>query len=139
MNKKIVIGLLVIAGLVTIGYGQFWLRYYWATEESNKETTQTKCNDGIGEEFTGTIKKIERFEYSDFMNKNFFALEIRTNDSLNNFRTYQFSLEPYRDVLDFAKSGQVITKKRGQNNFTLKTDLEQQKSFVIPDCKLIEE
>jgi len=108
-------------------------------EKSNKETVEKKCKDVIADEFFGTIQKIERYEYSDFMNENFFALEITTTDSTNRFRTYQFNLDEYKEVLEFASNGQMIEKLKGQDVFVLTTIEGQKKYFIIPDCRLIGE
>jgi hypothetical protein len=107
-------------------------------EKSEKELQALDCLEGINEEFSGTIKRVERYESSDFLHKNFFALEIQTTDTTNQFKTYQFSLRYDRDVLDFAVADQTIEKHRGQNSFVLRTSKGQQKTFTIPDCSFID-
>ncbi|MBS1507049.1 MAG: hypothetical protein JSS79_10425 [Bacteroidetes bacterium] len=139
MTKKWTIGFSVIVLCVVVYYGQFWIRYYLATEKSNKEAGEAKCKDGIADEFSGTIEKVQRYEYSDFMKKKFFALEIKTTDSSDKFRTYQFNLEEYRDVLEFVATGQEIKKVKGQDTFVLRTNHGQEMNFTIPDCRLIGE
>lgn len=137
MIKKLAIVFSVIVFCIVLYYGRFWLQYYWATEKSNKETAQFKCKDGIEEEFTGTIDKVNRYEYDDFMNKNFFALQILTTDSVDRFKTYQFNLEEYRDVLEFVNAGQRIEKIKGQDTFVLRIDDGQEGRFKIPYCPLV--
>ena len=137
MAKRLTIVFSVIVLFVILYYGHFWLQYYLATEKSNKETGKSKCKEGIEEEFSGTIDKVNRYEYDDFMNKNFFALEILTTDSIDGFKTYQFNLKEYRDVLEFANAGQRIEKIKGKDTFLLNSDNGQKRSFTIPDCRLV--
>jgi hypothetical protein len=59
MAKKLIIGILIVVLFAVVGYGFFWLRYFLATEESNKETVRAKCDEGIAEAFTGTIFKLK--------------------------------------------------------------------------------
>jgi hypothetical protein len=137
MTKKVIIIFSIIVICSVLYYGLFWLRYYLALEKSSEETKLSKCKDGIEEEFSGTIDRVNRYEYSDFMNKNFFALEILTTDSLDKFKTYHFNLKEYRDILDFANVGQRIKKIKGQDTFILNSDRGQERSFTIPDCRLV--
>jgi len=139
MTKKLIVGLSIVGLLLASYYGLFWLQYYWALEKSNRETVRAKCEKGVEQGFSGTIDKINRYEYDEFMTKNFFALEIVTSDSLDRHKTYQFNLNEYNGVLDFSKIGQRIEKIRGNDTFTLTSDNGKSKRFTIPDCRLITE
>jgi len=139
MTKKLIVGLLIVGLLPASYYGLFWLQYYWAMEKSNRETVRAKCEEGIEQNFSGTIEKINRYEYSEFMTKNFFALEILTSDSLDRYKTYQFNLKEYNDVLEFSKVGQGIEKIKGTDTFTLTADNGENRTFTIPDCRLVTE
>lgn len=70
------------------------------------------------------------------MNKDFFCLKIETTDTMNKFIDYQVNMEPYKDILTFAKSGQKILKRKGKDTFVIFIDERNQKTFSIPDCKL---
>jgi hypothetical protein len=137
LNTKVFLGFVVITIAGFALYEQFGDPTVTPIEQSDKEMEIMDCSEGINEEFTGTITRIERYDDSDFMHKNFFALEIRTNDSTNQFRMYQFSLRYDYDLLDFVTPEQRIEKLRGQNSFVLSTTQGRQKSFTIPDCGFV--
>lgn len=130
---KILIIILVLA--VVIFIGQFYVRYYLAIEKSNKESTITDCTDNINESFKGEIYQINRFEYDSYMNKNFFLIKIKLADSLHSYINYQYVLEPYKEILTYARLGQKVIKVKGKNTFTLYLDSNKTKSFSVPSCK----
>ncbi len=110
------------------------LKLYFAIEKSNKEASISKCKDGILQTFTGTIQEVDRYDYDNYMNKNFFSLHIKTTDSTNKHIDYQFILETNKVVLDFAQAGQQIRKDKGNDFFKITNSSGQQKTFKIPDC-----
>ena len=129
--RNILIGLLAI---IIISFASFYYAYYISMQEANEKGKQMKCKEFIEQSFFGTITKIERFEDSDFMNKNFFALSIKTNDSLNKFIDYQFNLEPNKNILAFAKVGQLIFKHKNKDTFELIDHYEKKRTYKLPFC-----
>ena len=105
-------------------------------KKSNKETIISKCNDGIIQSFSGSIVKIDRYEYDEFMSKSFFTLKIKTTDTSNTYIDYQFHLEHYKNILNFTKPGQKVLKEKGKDTFIVFTDNTHKRTFTIPDCKL---
>lgn len=139
MVKKIAMVVSIIVFCIGGYFAFFWLQYYSAIEKSNRETATINCKNGAEDEFFGKIVRVERYEHNDFMNANFFALEILTIDAADRFKTYQFNLNEYSEVLDFVKVGQSIEKNRGQDKFQLKNEEGNEKSFTIPYCKLLKD
>ena len=78
--------------------------------------------------------EINRYDYDKFMNKNFFALSIKTNDTIIEFINYQFNLEPSKNILDFVKVGQTIIKSKNSDSFDLIDNYGIKRTFKIPYC-----
>lgn len=131
----IVAPLALIAGFIVAPH----YVYYLALEKSNKETRLMKCREGITEEFDGVIVGIEKYEYIDFMHGRYFALSISTGSGLNTFVSYQFTVESCRELLDFARLGHTVKKKRGEKTFMLASKTGEERTFVIPHCNIVEE
>lgn len=134
MNKtlKWTIVSILIGGLLI--YFGFWALYYFSMKEANEKGRQMSCQENIQEEFQGKIRTIDRYEYSSFMNENFFGLNIKTNDTLKKSISYQFDIEENKDLLEFVKTGQAIRKERGKDIFLLTTSDGVTKNFKVPDC-----
>lgn len=127
--------ILSIVTIAIIGIAVVYLIYDDAIGEANEEGKKMKCKENTEQSFTGTITEVNRYEYSSFMNKNFFALSIKTADSINKFIDYQFNLETSENVLDFAKVGQTIIKHKGIESFDLIDDQGIEGTFKVPDCE----
>jgi hypothetical protein len=128
---QVVLTFVVIAVLFYVG---LWVAYYFATEKSNRETRITRCKEDQEAYFEGEIIRIDRYEYSSFMNSNYFGLEIKTNDTARQFVTYQFDLKSRKTVLDFVSIGQKMRKEKGSTNFILFIENDKRKEFKLPYC-----
>ena len=134
MNKtlKWTIVSIVVCGLLI--YFGFWAVYYFSMKEMNEKSRQMNCQENIKEEFQGNIQTVDRYEYSTYMNENFFGLEINTKDTLKKSVTYQFDIEGNKDLLEFVKTGQAIRKQKGNDIFLLTTSDGITKHFKVPNC-----
>lgn len=125
---------IIAVALTIIGFAIIYLIYYLSMQEANENGKKMNCKENIEQSFLGTIIEIKRYEYSEFMKNNFFALSIKTNDSLKKFIDYQFNLETNKNILYFAKKGQTILKVKGNKTFTIMDNYGIQKTYTIPYC-----
>jgi hypothetical protein len=110
------------------------LTYYFSIEKANKEGFEKACKENIEQKFQGHLVDINRFEYDNFMHNRFFNLHIKVNDNTNNYIDYHYNLKPNKEILDFAKTGQIVIKIKGQDTFTLIDTTGVCKTFKIAKC-----
>lgn len=134
MEKKAGIIILLIGLLCIITYAGFWVEYYFAMQEANKEAIEMACKENMERQFEGRLANIERFEYNNDMHNRFFSLHIIISDSTNISIDYQYNLEPNKEILDFAKTGQLAVKVKGEDSFTLMDTTGEKKTFKIAKC-----
>ena len=128
---QVALTFVIVAVLFYVG---FWVAYYFATEKSNREAKITRCKEDQESHFEGEIISIDRYEYSSFMNSNYFGLQIKSNDTANQFVTYQFDLKSRKTILDFVSIGQKVRKEKGSTNFILFIANDKRKNFKLPYC-----
>ncbi|MFZ4400997.1 MAG: hypothetical protein ACOYO1_13250 [Bacteroidales bacterium] len=103
-------------------------------KKANKEVLEISCKENTEQEFVGRIIDINTFDYSDYMNGQFFNLHIRINDSTKEYIDYLYSLKPNREILDFAKVGQKAIMIKGEYTFKLTDSTGVQRTFKIAKC-----
>ena len=96
---------------------------------------EISCVEQTNQFYSGKIYKVLRYEYSGYMNQNFFGLEILTLDSTENRISYQYLIESNSDLLEFAEIGQAIKKEIGNDYFELISKNGTSKTFKVPDCE----
>jgi hypothetical protein len=133
-KKKTKIWSTIIGAIILIGFGGVYLTYYLSMKDANEKGKHMKCKENMEQSFLGTVTEINRYDYDQFMNKNFFALSIKTNDTTIKFIDYQFNLEPSKNILDFAKVGQTIIKSKNSDSFDLIDNYGIKRTFKIPYC-----
>jgi hypothetical protein len=124
----------MIGALILIGFGGVYLTYYLSMKDANEKGKQMKCKENMEQSFLGIVTEINRYDYDQFMNKNFFALSIKTNDTTIKFIDYQFNLEQSKNILDFAKVGLTIIKKQNSDSFDIIDNYGIKRTFKIPHC-----
>lgn len=138
MTKRAGIIILTIGLLCLLGYGGFWVSYYFEMQKANKEALEMACRENIEQEFVGRIIDINTFDYSEYMHDRFFNLHIRINDSTKEAVDYHYNLKPNKEILDFAKLGQKVLKVKGQDTFVLTDSTGEEKVFKIAKCAKME-
>jgi cbb3-type cytochrome oxidase subunit 3 len=128
---KVTIGLIVLCLLL---YAGFWLAYYSSMQGANAKANVSKCSEEQEVTFEGVVSRINRYEYSSHMNKNFFGVVIKTTDSTNNFIYWQFGFPGHQEILTVISPGQRVVKARGSKSFTLFVTKDIKKEFAIPFC-----
>ena len=116
-----------------IYYVGFQIIYYFAIEKSNREAQEQGCEEEKKGYFIGIAIRIERYEYDDFMNQNFFSIGIKTQDSI--YINYQFYLKENKDLLTFISIGDSIVKQSNEAKFLVIKKNKPRKTFVTPSCK----
>lgn len=107
-------------------------------QETNKKGIENACRENIEQEFTGRIIDIETFDYDNFMHGRFFNLHIRINDSTREYVNYHYNLKPNKEILDFAKVGQIAVKTKGEDIYQLIDSTGEKRTFKIAKCAKIE-
>jgi hypothetical protein len=130
---KWIIGIIFLGGFLY--YFGFWAVYYFSMKKSNKEAMEISCVEQTNQSYDGKIDKVLRYEYSGYMNQNFFGLDILTEDSTENRISYQFLIKSNSDLLKFAEVGQAIKKEKGKDYFELTLKNGISKTFKVPDCE----
>jgi hypothetical protein len=138
MTKRARIFFLTIGFLYLLGYGGFYLKYYFSIREVNKKGLEMACSENKEQEFVGRIININTFDYDNFMHGRFFNLQIRINDSTKECIDYHYNLKPNKEILDFARVGQKATKIKGKDTFILTDSVDNQRSFKIAKCARVE-
>lgn len=138
MTKRTIMIVLTIGILCLLGYGGFYLKYYFSIQEANKEGLEMACRENKEREFIGRIIDINTFDYSDYMHGRFFNLQIIINDSTKEYVDYHYNLNPNKDILDFAKVGQKAIKIKGEDTFKLADSTGAQRTFKIAKCAKVE-
>jgi hypothetical protein len=128
---KFLIGLIVLCLLLYLG---FWAAYYFSMQRVNARAKVTKCLEGQNLSFEGIVTRIDRYEYSNFMNKNYFGLTIKTADTTNRYIDWQFLIEESRVILNVVTVGQKVQKIKGDKFFYLYVIGGQRKVFKVPYC-----
>lgn len=106
--------------------------YSMTIREMNKESRERQCVYETVESFKGKITRINRYEYSDYMNKNLFGLEIKTQSPIDTIIEYQFEIKKYADLLKSVNLGDTILKLKNKNTFELTKD--GGKKYKTPHC-----
>ena len=114
---KWIIGIILLGGFLY--YFGFWAVYYFSMKKANKEAMEISCVEQTDQSYNGKIQNVLHYEYDEFMNQNFFGLNIVTNDSIENRISYQFLKESNSNLLEFIEIGQVIKKEKGKDYFEL--------------------
>ncbi|MCB0745787.1 MAG: hypothetical protein KDC67_17925, partial [Ignavibacteriae bacterium] len=96
------------------------------------ESRIVECEYQTSDSFVGTVKRINRYEYSDYMNENLFALEISVFSPKDTLIDYQFDIENFSDLLTNVKVGDTIKKFTGNKSFTLNKNGGMK--YLMPDC-----
>ncbi|WP_431109404.1 hypothetical protein [Winogradskyella poriferorum] len=104
-------------------------------KKANKEAMEISCVEQTDQSYNGKIQNVLHYEYDEFMNQNFFGLNIVTNDSIENRISYQFLKESNSNLLEFIEIGQVIKKEKGKDYFELTLQNGISKTFKVPDCE----
>ncbi len=130
---RIIIGIVLLGALLY--YFSFWTVYYFSMKEANKEAMEVSCAEQNSQSYNGKIKNLLRYEYSEYMNQNFFGLDIVTNNSGEKIISYNFSIESNSNLLEFVESGQEVKKVKGKDYFELISKNGVSKTFKVPDCK----
>jgi hypothetical protein len=133
MKKASIILAVTILLIPVLYYTVFQIRYYYALEKSNRDAKAQSCAEETAVGFTGRITGIDRYEYNEYMNQNWFAIEVQVTDS--NHLSYQFSLKANKDLLAFVSIGDSIIKHAATNNFLVAKAHQKRKTFVMPACK----
>lgn len=130
---KWIIGIILLGGFLY--YFGFWAVYYFSMKKAKKEAMEISCVEQTNQSYKGKIQNVLRYEYSGFMNQNFFGLDIVTNDSTENRISYQFLIESNSDLLELAEIGQEIKKEKGKDYFELTLKNGISKTFKVPNCE----
>ncbi len=130
---KWIIGIILLGGFLY--YFGFWAVYYFSMKKANKEAMEISCVEQTDQSYNGKIQNVLHYEYDEFMNQNFFGLNIVTNDSIENRISYQFLKESNSNLLEFIEIGQVIKKEKGKDYFELTLKNGISKTFKVPDCE----
>ncbi len=137
MNKgwKIFIGILIFSIVlyflyilfIVVGTGN-------DMKKMNEENRILSCNFNRKNSFEGKIDKIDRYEYSEYMNANLFELQILTEMPNEQIIRYQFDLKTNQKLLNEVYVGQKVFKNANEIKFELETTKGTRIKFLIPDC-----
>lgn len=86
------------------------MSYAITVKAINKESKIVGCEHQTSDSFIGTIKKVNRYEYSSYMNEHLFALEISVFEPKDTLIDYQFDIENFSDLLSNVKIRDTIKK-----------------------------
>jgi|GEM_PF-4058578 len=100
----------------------------------NARAKVSRCIEGQDLAFEGVVSGINRYEYSSFMNNNYFGIDIKTGDTTNKFIYWQFTLKENKDLLNIVSVGQGVRKVKGSKTFTLFVTKDVEKEFALPYC-----
>jgi hypothetical protein len=125
----VTIGLLGLIAAIS-----FWVLYASSLTKANTEASVRACIENKEQAFQGQLVEVNKFEDDNFMYGRFFNLHIKTNDSLNYTIDYHYNLPQNKELLDFAKKGQIATKIKGADTFTLGDINGVSKVFKIAKC-----
>lgn len=125
-------GIFIIGVLGGIYY---FFQYFFALAESNNEALEANCKKEISSGYKGTIENIQKYEYSDYMNKNFIGFDILTYSDSSKYFHYQFKIDGNEDLINFTGIGDSIIKHPNEELLTIKKESGDLKSFKLPNCK----
>jgi len=125
-----IFGILLLIGIIYVV--AVYASYAIAVRKINKESRIVECEYQTSDNFIGTVKRINRYEYSDYMNEHLFALEISVFAPKDTLIDYQFDIENFSDLLTNVKVGDTIKKLTGNKSFTLNKNGGTK--YLMPDC-----
>jgi hypothetical protein len=112
------------------------ITYYFSIKQAVKDDFREGCEIQKLEHFEGTIQKIDRYEYNDFMNETTFSLTIKVDKPKDTIVKYQFQREFHEEFLKAVRTGDTITKRKNYARFSLGKNIKTK--YLMPDCGAIE-
>jgi hypothetical protein len=134
MTKRDTYVLLAAVGVVLVGFAGFIAYYNHSIRVANKEGLEGACRELAAQHFSGRIVHIDTYGYDSFMHGRFFNVMILIDSTAKQYVNYQYDMKLNRDLLEFAKVGQIAFKKQGSETFLLQRDRGAWKSFRIANC-----
>lgn len=127
-------GVILLLGIIYVI--SIYVAYYFSIKQAVKDDFRENCEIQKLEHFEGTIQKIDRYEYSDFMNETTFSLTIKVDKPKDTIIKYQFQREYHEEFLKAVRTGDTITKRKNDARFSLGKKIKT--TYLMPDCGAIE-
>lgn len=131
-NSFLKLFLYIIGGsatLIILIYAIFMGMYAWSAKKADEGARKVVCEEQKQISYIGKVYKVNRYENYSFMNENYFGVEIETEDTLSKYITYQYWLSDNKELLNYVKSGQSVSKKINEGFYTLKSENGQKRKF----------
>jgi len=135
VRKILFCGIGIVLICIPLYYLGFGAVYCFSMKKANKEAIEVSYLEQTNDIYSGKIKKILRYEYDEYMNQNFFGLDILTNDSTEILISYQYPIKLNENLLEFVEIGQKIKKAKGKDHFELTSKNGISKTFKVPNCE----
>jgi hypothetical protein len=126
-----IFGIVLLIGIIYVI--AVYASYAIAVRKINEESRIVECEYQTSDNFTGIIKRINRYEYSKYMNEHLFALEISVFVPKDTLIDYQFDINNFSDLLKNTRIGDTIKKLSGNKIFTLEKNGGI--DYLMPDCE----
>jgi hypothetical protein len=122
-------GLLI--GIIAIAIG-FYAGHLLDKERRSEAMNRKECINEQSKAFTGTIRSIDRYEWNQHMNDEYFGLSIEVGgrSSVN----YMFPREDHKELAGFAEPNDKVIKQAGKDSFIVMKEDGLARHFIVPVC-----